>query len=112
MWFVLVVLGCLLPAHAQTSGGSIAGSVLDATGALIPGASVTATGADTGTVYHTVTTSSGTFHFPQMQLGRYDLTVSASGFRAQQLTGILVTTGNVSPAEVHLSAGGAGETGR
>ncbi len=107
---MLVVLGCLIPAHAQTSGGSIAGSVLDATGALVPGASVTATGADTGTVYRTVTTSSGTFHFPQMQLGRYDLSVSATGFSPQQLTGILVTTGNVSPAEVHLTAGGAGET--
>ena len=107
---VLLLLVGTFSAQAQTSGGSIAGSVLDASGALVPDASVTATGADTGTVYTTVTTSSGAFHFPQMQLGRYNLAVSAKGFKLQQLTGILVTTGNVSPAEVHLSAGGGGET--
>ena len=96
---------CLAPASAQTSGGTIAGTVLDASGALIPNANVVATGADTGTVYKTISTSAGTFHFPQMQLGRYNVSVSAAGFSKQVLTGILVTTGNVSPAEVRLSTG-------
>ena len=95
---------------AQTSGGTIAGTVLDPTGALVPNAAIRATGADTGTVYDTVSTSAGTFHFPQMQLGRYNLTITAPGFTAQQVKGILVTTGNVSPAEVHLTTGAANET--
>ncbi len=101
---------CSLVSLAQTSGGTIAGTVLDPSGALVPNATVTATGSETGTIYNTVTTSSGSFHFPQMQLGRYDLTIKAPGFKAQQLTGILVTTGNVSPAEVHLATGATSET--
>ena len=71
---------------------------------------VTATGADTGTVYNTTSTSSGTFHFPPMQLGRYNLLVSAPGFNDLKLSGIQVTTGNVSSAEAHLSTGKTSET--
>ncbi len=100
----------LLTGNAQTSGGTIAGTVIDPAGALVPNAKVQATGADTGSVYNTVSTSAGTFQFPQMQLGRYNLTISAAGFSSQQLTGILVTTGSVSPAEVHLTAGSASQT--
>jgi hypothetical protein len=107
---ITLFLLILIPVSAQTIGGTIAGTVLDPSGALVPNAAVTATGAATGTIYNTVTTSSGSFHFPRMQLGRYNLTVKAKGFNAQRLTGILVTTGNVSPAEVHLSTGTATET--
>ena len=107
--FFAVLFACLLSCSAQTTGGTIAGSVLDPSGALVPAAEIKATGADTGTVYDTVTTSSGSFHFSQMQLGRYNLTVTAKGFNVQQLTGVLVTTGSVTPAEVRLTAGSAGE---
>ena len=96
--------------HAQTSGGTIAGSVSDLTGALISNASITAVGADTGTVYKTVSTSAGLFRFPQMQLGRYNLSIIAPGFKRLDLSGILVTTGNVSPAEARLTTGGDNET--
>ncbi len=103
-----VVCGAAI--EAQTSGGTIAGTVADPSGALVPGAIVTATGADTGTVYRTVSTSAGDFRFPQMQLGRYNLSIVAAGFKPLELTGILVTTGNVSPAEAHVTPGGASET--
>ena len=107
---LVILLSCTITTNAQTSGGTIAGTVLDPSGALVPDASVVARGADTGTVYTTVTTSSGNFHFSQMQLGRYDLTVTAKGFSTEKLTGILVTTGNVSAAEVHLSTSATGQT--
>ena len=99
-----------MQAVAQSSGGTIAGTVSDPTGALVPNAAITATGADTGTVYNTVSTSAGVFRFPQMQLGRYDLKITAPGFRVLELRGILVTTGNVSPAEAHLTTGGASDS--
>ena len=110
-WAVVVLLVAfafnLVPgARAQSSGGTIAGTVLDTSGALIPNVTVVAVGADTGTTYTTVSSSSGAFRFPQMQLGRYNLTFTAAGFSTQKLNGILVTTGNVSPAEAHLETGG------
>lgn len=101
---------CLISAHAQSSGGTIAGTVTDVSGALVAGAAITATGVDTGTLYTTVSTSAGTFRFQQMQLGRYNIKVVAPGFKEQTLQGILVTTGNVSPAEVHLATGSTSET--
>ncbi len=95
---------------AQSSGGTIAGSVFDATGALVTGATLTATGANTGTVYTATSTSTGTYRFPQMQLGSYNLSVAAPGFKETTLEGVLVQTGSVASADVHLSNGGATET--
>ncbi len=108
--FLLVALFCGAAAQAQTSGGTIAGSVEDASGALVPNAALTATGADTGTKYDTVSTASGDFRFGQMQLGRYTIHVTAPGYKAQDVTGILVTTGNVAPLDVRLATGEATET--
>jgi len=107
---VILCLAGIFSAHAQSSGGTIAGTVTDVSGALVADAAITATGVETGTVYTTVSTSAGTFRFQQMQLGRYNIKVVAPGFKEQTLQGILVTTGNVSPAEVHLATGSASET--
>lgn len=113
LWILSVLslfAAILIPVSAQTTGGTIAGTVLDPSGALVPNATVVAVGAETGTTYKTVSTSSGDFHFPQMQLGPYNVTVSAAGFSQVQLNGIVVTTGNVSPAVAHLALGNESET--
>ncbi len=102
--------GCTVSGTAQTSGGTIAGSVVDPSGALVPNAQLHASGVDTGSTYDAVTTSSGDFHFPQMQLGRYDIKITAPGFQDQVVGGVLVTTGNVAPVNVHLATGSASES--
>ena len=107
---LVLLLSGSLSSVAQTSGGTIAGSVTDSSGALVSNAAVVAKGVDTGTVYNAVSTSAGTFTFPQMQLGRYNVTFTASGFKSLELTGILVTTGSVSPANAQLTTGGNTET--
>ncbi len=103
-------LTALLPLAGQSTGGTIAGTVTDPTGALVPNAAIVATGVNTGTVYNSVSTSAGTFRFSQMQLGRYNLAISAPGFSTLRLDGILVTTGNISPAEAHLTTGSTNDT--
>ncbi len=100
----MIVL-CVPGTQAQSAGGTIAGTVTDTTGALVANATVTATGADTGTIYSTVSTAGGEFRFPQMQLGRYNVKVTATGFQSLTLNGILVTAGTVAPAEAHLTNG-------
>src|SRR5579862_5258032 len=73
--FVLLLLSSVLRIEAQSVRGSLAGSVTDPTGAVIPGATVQAKNVATGDASETVTTSAGTFRFPELPLGRYDVTI-------------------------------------
>jgi Carboxypeptidase regulatory-like domain len=108
MAFAILVFSSLL-AFAQTNQGSIAGVVEDSSGAVVPNAKLTATEKNTGTVYRTVSTSAGSYRFPNVRIGTYDLTVSATGFKTPTLTGIEVQVASTAAVDVKLSAGGANE---
>src|ERR1700761_1848083 len=60
--------------------GAISGTVSDPAGAVVPGATVTATQAGTGLVLSTTSNGEGTFVFPTLAPSVYDLSVSHSGF--------------------------------
>jgi hypothetical protein len=79
--FLLPLLFIVCITQAQVAGtGSIQGSVVDSTGAAIPGATVTIVRGVTD-VKHTATSdSSGLFDFPNLEVGTYTLTVTAPGF--------------------------------
>ena len=67
---------------AQVTTGSIAGTIKDPSGAVVPNATVTFTNTDKNAVIRTVKSgSSGEFSAPLLPIGRYSLTVEASGFR-------------------------------
>jgi hypothetical protein len=72
----LLMIGSLA---AQSDRGTIAGSVLDSSGAAVSGASVTVRGADTGAVYKTVSTPEGVYRISDIAVGRYDVTVEEQG---------------------------------
>ena len=81
----VVAAGLLLlasPALGQTGTGRISGTVKDASGALVPGVSLTATHEDTGVQQHTVTTEAGLFVFPSLAVGPYTLKAELAGFRS------------------------------
>jgi len=63
----------------------VAGSVLDPSGAGVPGAEVTLTSADGKTIAHTTTDSTGGFRFEKLAVGAYSVGVQASGFREAEL---------------------------
>jgi hypothetical protein len=80
---------CLLAApgtalHAQSDTGRVTGSVADATGAFIPGATVTLTDLDTGTAETRTTAKDGSFSFPALTRGHYRIETTAGGFAAQK----------------------------
>ncbi|MBW4028644.1 MAG: carboxypeptidase regulatory-like domain-containing protein [Acidobacteria bacterium] len=107
---LLVVLAAVLAicagrAHAQSSDGAIAGSVVDATGALIPGAKLSAVGADNGTTYTTVSNSAGAFRFSNMAIGRYNVTASAPGFNATTSEGVLVQVNSTAALAITMKTG-------
>ena len=68
------------PLSSQTSNASLGGTVNDPTGAVIPGATVTVTGIDTGVVTRTVTNDAGAYQFVSLQPGKYRVTAEAAGF--------------------------------
>src|SRR5580704_5236100 len=78
--FVLIVTA--LPALAQVGGtGSIQGTVTDPSGAVVAGATVTATNAATGEATTHRTTDAGVFVLPLLPAGEYTVTVKAGGFQ-------------------------------
>ncbi len=106
---ITLCLFCWL-APAQTNEGSIVGNVLDPSGATVPGATVTATNTGTGTVYRSVTTSSGSFNIGSVRLGTYNVTVGAPGFQTNEIQGVVVQIATQSTLNVTLQAGNVRET--
>ena len=84
---LLIVLACCLclgggALYAQEITGTIAGTVTDASGAVVPGATITITDTAKQTVVRTVTTGeSGEYAAPQLPVGVYDVTVEAPNFK-------------------------------
>src|SRR6266481_2525525 len=100
---ILVVLSLAVAANAQTFRGSINGTVVDPSGAVVPNAQVKATESATGIDHNTVTTSEGQFSFQDIPLGLYKVTVTATGFPAYTVDKVQVVAGQIYTLQVKLS---------
>ncbi len=80
-------------AGAQVVGGTITGSVTDATGAIVPGATVTVRNENTGTERRLTADSAGEFSAPSVSVGTYTVTVAAQGFGELRRMGVALTVG-------------------
>src|SRR6202521_6147694 len=78
---LFAVLALAVAAFAQFDSGQIAGFVRDGSGAVIPGANVTARNEGTGEERRSVTNADGYYVFPQLFVGQYSIAVAASGFK-------------------------------
>ena len=92
-----------LPLVAQ-AGGSISGTVKDASGAVMPGVTVTLTNVALGTQSVAMTDGQGVYSFPNVPVGRYDLSMPIDGFKPQKRTGIAVDTDSASADRRHARA--------
>jgi hypothetical protein len=77
-----------LPVFAQLPTGTILGTVRDASGASVPGATVTIQNADTGLARTLTTGSDGTFDAPELATGHYQVQATHEGFKTATHTGI------------------------
>jgi len=80
---------CTTSAFAQLPTGTILGSVRDATGAVLPGASITLRNANTGATRTVLTSETGAYRVPALTVGRYDITVELPGFNTAVEQGAL-----------------------
>jgi Carboxypeptidase regulatory-like domain/TonB dependent receptor len=104
-FLALVALPLLIsaPALAQTFRGSINGTITDSSGAVIPGAKVTATETATATVRETAVSGAGEFLFNDLPLGAYNVKVEAPGFQPEDVTGVQVLAGKIYTLPVKLN---------
>ena len=106
-WIVALALFCAPVAIAQEVTGAIDGVVRDADGAVLPGATVQATG-PVGNVI-AVTGGNGEFRFPRLPSGKYTVTASLDGFATAE-GAVDLTVGRTSTLEFTLSPSQIAET--
>jgi hypothetical protein len=92
-------------AFSQTFRGTVAGTVVDAQGAVVPNAAVVLRNPATDAVINGTSNSAGEFNFPELVPGLYTLTVSFSGFQTQKVDNINVEVTKVNNIKVQLSIG-------
>src|SRR5262245_58983531 len=76
-----ILAGLAARAQAQSFKATVIGTVLDASGAVVPGAAVSIAAEGTGLTAAVTTGPDGSFSLPQLPPGRYALTVELPGFR-------------------------------
>jgi len=86
--------------------GAITGTVTDPSGAVIPGAKVTATRVETGVSQFTVTSGAGTYTIPRLVVGTYNVTAEASGFKTGTAQGITLDVAQQREVDFKLALAG------
>src|SRR5262245_46961303 len=107
------VLACLAAfsadVSAQTTSTTILGAVSDSKGAVVAGAKVTATNTKTGVKREATTSSTGDFSFPLLDVGVYDVTVEAQGFRPEARRGVILEINEKVRVDFSLQVGATNE---
>lgn len=112
MKYVLSLCVCLLLgafAYGQSNTGGIQGTITDASGAVVPNATVTGRNMDTGVVSSTVSTDAGLYSLPGLPPGRYAIAVEAPGLKKYIREGVTVPTGTIVSLDVQMQVGAASE---
>src|SRR6202022_3537495 len=109
VWVVLLIIGalnlCATAAFGQMNTGELGGTVRDASGGVVPGASVVAEQTTTGLKYTSGANSSGEYLFGQLPIGTYKLAASAQGFKQSVLSNIDVHIGDQLRHDFSLEVG-------
>jgi Carboxypeptidase regulatory-like domain/TonB dependent receptor len=104
------VFAVLAPARAQETTGSINGSVTDASGAALAGATVTATDVARGTAYPTQTNGDGAYYLTHLPISRYTVKVEAKGFETAVHTAFDLVLDQVARIDMQLTVGAISQT--
>ncbi len=109
---VVLTTAFLLVGSAIYAGvtASISGTVKDASGAVVVGATVTATNVATGISQTQTANDQGYFSFQYLPVGTYDISVEHSGFKAYRKTGIVLNVNDALVVDVALQVGEARES--
>jgi hypothetical protein len=106
---LMLIAALAVPAFAQEQRGSVEGFVKDASGAVLPGATVEAS--SPASVTHTATADgAGAFRFPSLPPGTYRLTATLQGFQSKSVDEVHVYLGQIKKVDFALPVSGVTET--
>ena len=109
-----LVLGPFTPSFeslaSQENTGSIQGQVKDQTGAVIPGAKVTAVSTALVRLLEATSDSAGAYRFPTVPVGKYTITATQSGFKTVSRQDVGVQLGKTATIDFEMPAGNVSET--
>ena len=91
--------------HAQVSSSALNGTVTDATGSVVPKASVTVSSAATGFTRSVATNDSGGYSLSDVPPGTYDVSAEAAGFKKAVIAGVRLYVGQTATTDIHLEIG-------
>jgi carboxypeptidase family protein/TonB-dependent receptor-like protein len=106
---LLLALCCAPAAWAQQQTGRIDGVVSDATGAVVPGATVLLNGTSTAQL-ETTTSANGDYHFLNLSPGTYTVTAKLPGFADVVRQNVIVQTGGSTQIDLQMRPSGVSET--
>jgi hypothetical protein len=94
-----------LPAAAQIATATLSGTVRDDTGAALPNTAVTVKSDATGATRRTTTGADGRYRFAALDPGRYEVRAELTNFKTAIQTGVILTVGGTTEADVTMSIG-------
>ncbi|MEX2263138.1 MAG: TonB-dependent receptor [Bryobacteraceae bacterium] len=106
----LALCGCIANLAAQTADTAILGTVTDPAGAVVVGATVTATQPETGVSRETSSNGEGLYEVRYLRPGQYVLEIRATGFRTERRTGIGLQINQQARFDIRLQVGEVVET--
>ena len=106
--FLVVTLHLSL-AWAQTTTGTISGTVTDETGGVLPGVDIALTNTDTGVSRTVISDDEGRYRSPNLTLGHYEVEAALAGFQTSVRSGIQITVGREAVVDIRLSIGANSE---
>jgi outer membrane receptor protein involved in Fe transport len=98
------------PAYPQSATGSIEGTIVDQTGAVMPGVTITVVHLATGTTRTALTDADGVFRIPVLPVGVYDLTAELAGFESRKIPELQLNIGQTVTLRIQMAVSGLAET--
>ena len=110
--FLVLALAVSTAAFAQSTAanGAIEGTILDSSGGVLPGVTVTITNVDTGAERSVTTNEKGLYRAPLLPLGKYRVVAELQGFKKFEQTDVSLSVGQTATVNATLSVGTVSET--
>jgi outer membrane receptor protein involved in Fe transport len=106
LWFLIATC----PVYAQAPSGSVVGRVTDASGAIVPGVSLTVTSLTTNQARKALTSSAGDYSIPYLAPGRYVLEATATGFTTHKQAAFDIDLDQEQRIDIRMEVGSAGQS--